>query len=314
MPPNTQPWAPYAVGNPSTRTNWNEPACTPFTSISHVTHIENAISILRLGKVLPQLVYDESILNDDRILVNWLSPNYWSPGFRYGNVMFSFDFKALIAGMRIYWVETMSAYNPTALRLLITGQDRSSDDRLMPYNPEDRTGPWWYDRGSETHFRNGNYTLEFMLEDELELGAAQTVSLVNHHNDFCCMDYAKCPDKGMNSTRAGSIFGAGVVIHGIDCQLLPFDEGCHHELAHGVLQHYHSNNHNNFVGVTTTPAEEDALARSWLSACYFRRVEDQRTIKQLFSSRETFVRAVGRLLTASFGAEKLPQLHFPEEA
>lgn len=308
MHPDREPWEDYTVGAISTRAGWTNNNCYPFETISHVTHIENAISILRGGKILPQLVYDHSILNQDRILVNWLSPNFWTPGFRYGNIRFEFEFQHLVEGKRFYWIESINEYNPAALRILITNQDRSSDPRLRPYNPAIRNGPWWQDLETGTHYRNGDYTLEFMLEDELFVNSAKKISVVDHHPVFCCIDAANCSDKGIYAIRAAGIFCAGVAIHNINCEHLPFTDETIGQFTQDVLGHFHESRAETFAELSLDEAGEEALARAWLSAAYFRRVKDQRIIRTLFLSPERFLNAVRRPLAASFGSARLSAL------
>ena len=86
-----------------------------------MTHIRNAIEIIRGSQLAPQLIYDKSRLNTQRILVLWLSPNDWSGagGFRYGNVSFDFNWASIIESKRFYWVGAMP-YTPSACRILIT--------------------------------------------------------------------------------------------------------------------------------------------------------------------------------------------------
>ena len=74
-------------------------------SISHVTHLDPAWRIFQAKELTAGLVFDESILRKKRILVTWLSPNDWADGYRYGNVRFTFDFRALVESLRCYWVE-----------------------------------------------------------------------------------------------------------------------------------------------------------------------------------------------------------------
>lgn len=79
------------MGKPSTK-NWVENDCQSFSNISHVSHINNALNIIEDGVIKSGLVFDKSLLNTERILVVWLSPNDWggAGGFRYGNVRFNF--------------------------------------------------------------------------------------------------------------------------------------------------------------------------------------------------------------------------------
>ncbi len=97
-------WVRFRVGVPQ-RPPAFAPNCASFSTMSHVAHREAALTIMREGVLRVGLVFDESWLNTSRIRVTWLSPNYWTPGFRYGNVRFVYDWPALTVGMRAYWVE-----------------------------------------------------------------------------------------------------------------------------------------------------------------------------------------------------------------
>jgi len=81
--------------------------CTVLRSAHHVTHAEAALRILDDGKITRGLIYDESVLNDTRTTVVWLSPNTWY----WGNVQFTFDFSDIVAGRKIYWVEAQTKYS-----------------------------------------------------------------------------------------------------------------------------------------------------------------------------------------------------------
>src|SRR5688572_6170364 len=91
-------WTQFQVqGNPNAYRAWNN-QCRGLGTVWHVTHVQTGIEIVRGGQLTPQLIYDESRLNTERILVVWLSPNDWTNagGFRYGNVAFQLDWPALI--------------------------------------------------------------------------------------------------------------------------------------------------------------------------------------------------------------------------
>jgi hypothetical protein len=79
------------------------------------------MSIVESGLIRKGLVFDESKLNKERILVTWFSPNYWGPGYRYGNVRFDVDFESMVSGKHYYWVESI-AYGIAACRILVTDQ------------------------------------------------------------------------------------------------------------------------------------------------------------------------------------------------
>lgn len=199
-------WVKFKVGSSLSQ------GCEPFDAISHVAHVHAAVDILQTKKIRAGLVFDESKLNDCRLLVTWLSPNSWSNGFRYGNIRFNFSLKRIIQEKKYYWVEAI-AYKIPACRILIS--DKKHDD-LKEYNPNDGDGPWWYDHKRDTHFFNNNFCLEFMVEDDIVIERESLVSidLVNHHKDWCsenCCNPKNCGQLGMHSQKAGALFIATLV-------------------------------------------------------------------------------------------------------
>lgn len=202
-------WKQFKVGKLSTQKYWSEPSCQSLTKVSHVSHIHSALSIISEGKLKSGLIFDESKLNEERILVNWVSPNDWdgAGGFRYGHIRFTFDWQKLIAGMNYYWVESI-AYGIEACRILITDKDYS--DALHLYDPTLRDGPWWYDESNDKHYWNGNYCLEIMVERDLNLSEVVKLDFVRHHPDFCCLPYS-CGEQKFRRPKAVSIFIAGIV-------------------------------------------------------------------------------------------------------
>src|SRR5436309_1091969 len=99
--------------------------CTVLRCVHHVTHTEAALRILADYKITRGLIYDESVLNDTRTTVVWLSPNTWFHGSRYGNVQFSFDFTDIVAKRKVYWVEAQTKYSPHAYRFIISDENLS---------------------------------------------------------------------------------------------------------------------------------------------------------------------------------------------
>ena len=158
-------------------------SCKRLTTVSHVTHINFAAHAIQEQKIKAGLVFDESRLNQHRVLVTWLSPNDWIE-YIYGTVKFEVDWATLVEGKNYYWVECMH-YSPRHFRILVTSEDRSS--LLEKYIPELRTGPWWYDKENDAHYFNRDYTLEIMLEDDIPLKSVQKISTVTHHSRICTL-------------------------------------------------------------------------------------------------------------------------------
>jgi hypothetical protein len=177
-------------------------------SIAHVTHVNNALEILRVGCIKPQLIYDESRLNRRRILVVWLSPNDWTPvgGFRYGNIAFDLDWKHLVKNKNYYWIGVMP-YSPPACRLLVTKKDRS--EKLKPYLPARGDGPWRANNKTKKHYWNAKCCLEILLEEEIPLGSVSALRFVKHNRNQCCIDAYSCPDRGHNDGKGAARLLAG---------------------------------------------------------------------------------------------------------
>jgi hypothetical protein len=193
------PWHEFRVGSKDS----GQKDCRPLTKVYHIAHLESAHRIILDGKVRSGLVFDESKLNKERILVAWLSPNFWKDGFRYGSIRFVFDWPTLSKGHSAYWVESVP-YSPKGGRILLTRNDYSNKpDLLTPYDPKARGGPWWFDEASGTHYWNAKNCLEFMVERDIEMSELQDLDFVTHHAQQCRVD---CPERGMSEMRAAGLF------------------------------------------------------------------------------------------------------------
>ena len=214
-------WAEFCIGNPSIIPNWINSDCAPLTTVSHVAHIDLALRIVADGKIKAGLVFDESKLNKERILVVWLSPNHWVDGFRYGNVRFNYNWSTLISGKKFYWVESM-AYGVAACRILITSNDYSG--RLTQYIPTQHDGPWWFDASTNTHYWNSNHCLEIMIEDDLDISDCTNTDFVDHHSRFCCNNPKMCKFLGLKRPQAAASFVAALMAYQNNADALKLTE------------------------------------------------------------------------------------------
>jgi hypothetical protein len=203
--PSKKPWQRFRVGSRGTKGGTSPRDCQRLTKVSHIAHLEQAHRIIVEGKVRSGLVFDESKLNKKRILVTWLSPNIWRQGYRYGSIRFVFDWPTLYKGHRAYWVESI-AYGVEACRILVTRNDHSKSDLLIPYDPTEGDGPWWLDEESGTHYWNGKYCLEFMIEHDIETSELRELNFVWHHPQQCSIDSKNCPERGLGGDAAGGRF------------------------------------------------------------------------------------------------------------
>jgi hypothetical protein len=126
-------WEEFGIkGDPATQG-------APLTIVRHIAHVPTAQRLIEDGEIKAGLVYDESRLNKSRISVTWLSANWWNQGSIYGTVEFQFDWKGLVAGQRIYWVEVIKKYNPPAYRFLLTPGEIKCSDPCRPHRPARRS-------------------------------------------------------------------------------------------------------------------------------------------------------------------------------
>jgi len=289
--------------------------CMPFDSVSHTSHANSAISIIEAGEIRPSLVFDESILNDQRILVSWLSPNHWSTGYRYGNVRFNFSFNNIIQRKRYYWVESI-AYKIRACRILITDINREA--QLKPYDPTLKNGPWWFDEDGDQHYFNNNYCLEFMIEAPIKLDHLSKLDFVEHHPTYCSIhrnNPKKCSELRNNSARGGALFLTRAAAARLD--LSPFSnhfvrksgnptdalEFAFSEFASKVSRNV------NFTGSLTQESESgQAVARAIMSAFTFGSKEDAKLLCAMFRDEDSFAAAAAMVIGETLGLENWEKL------
>lgn len=167
----------------------------PFREITHTSHIEPALEIIRKQHINSSRVHSIEPLKERQSSVIWLSPNDWGGvGSRYGTVSFLFDFKTLIEGKNLYFVGILP-HKITACRILVTHKDYS--DIYSTYNPSQDKGPWVYEKSTDTHFFNKFICLEFMLESEentLPLNKLTSFCFIDHNSNFCS-EHSENPEK-----------------------------------------------------------------------------------------------------------------------
>ena len=193
-------WEKYAIG----KGDFKE-----LDSVRHIAHVKDAIRIIEDGTIRSSLIWDESKLNNSRTCVSWVSPNEWASGSIYGNVSFEFDWKEIVSGKNLYWVEDVEEYNPPAYRILVTDKNYNSWRLVSRYDPNKQNGPVHYD-GSNWH-RNGNYTGEFMIDGDLSLQYCREVEFINHNKRYCSKNGRNCEDIELNMYHAGARVLANVL-------------------------------------------------------------------------------------------------------
>jgi hypothetical protein len=211
-------WERFEVGKPSGRPRWEAEGCVPLTTVTHSSHVGPALAIINDGEIRPTLVYDKSKLNTQRILVCWLSPNYWTLGSRYGNIDFRFDFERLIEGRNYYWVEAIKDYKLPACRILVTDIYRDLSTQLKRYDPTLGNGPWWFNKSERKHYYNGRYCLEFMIEAPIPLTMLMSLDFIKHSDQYCAMNRtapSRCSEFGFSHIQGAARFLTRAAVMGI---------------------------------------------------------------------------------------------------
>jgi hypothetical protein len=215
-------WSRYELKLPGTSRH-SPFTCKPLAEIYHVAHVAEALRIIDDTRLKARPVYDESRLNKTRIHVTWMSPNYWQNGWIYGTVRFEFDWKSLIDGKQIYWVEAITKYSPTACRFLITDRNVSCS-LLKAYDPNTDDGP--LREVGDDWFWNGDVCLEIMIESDILLADCRKVDFVNHHPDICRLDKDACKERNQAShisARKLLSYLMGSATHTLDHALNPLE-------------------------------------------------------------------------------------------
>lgn len=301
-------WERYKVGKPA-KNGFNR-SCHEFDSVSHTSHIASAIDIIQALEVKPSLVYDESKLNKERILVTWLSPNDWGgTGFRYGNIRFDFAFNALIKGKKFYWVESIKKYKIAACRILIT--DINRDGQLPSYDPSAKIGPWWFDSASDQHYYNNNYCLEFMVEESVSLEKLKKLDFVSHHKVYCSIhryNPGKCSEFGLDSNKGGAIFLTRAIVSGTNLTRLrshfvnESDEPLNGLLGSFEEFYYKVSSYITFKGSNTQGSRETtALMHAIMSAFTYDRINEAKLLAAMYKSKNIFIEVAAREMSAAVG-------------
>jgi len=181
--------------------------------VHHIVHLRISRRILEDQQLRAGLINDESKLNKTRLCVTWLSANDWSnyKGSIYGTVRFTFDWKKIVEDRSLYWVEAME-YRNVAYRLLVTDRDMSESKRVIPFDPSKEKGPVRFK--NDRWYWNSKYTSEFMVECDLSLADAKSMSFVEHGG---CRESNTCAEQETAKHTAAAQTLAFLIGNSIHC-------------------------------------------------------------------------------------------------
>jgi len=186
--------------------------CASLEDVYHVAHVPDARRIIEDRKIKARLVYDESKLNQTRMHVCWVSANYWSTGSIYGTVSFNFRWADLVKDKQIYWVEAMPAYRPHAYRFLLTDRNPGTLKHVTIYDPKNADGP--LRQQGDTWLWNGDYTAEFMIDEDIPLRLCKKLEFIPHNPNTCRLFKSSCKERSQDWTETaaqlmGYLIGTG---------------------------------------------------------------------------------------------------------
>jgi hypothetical protein len=126
-------------------------------------------------------------------------------------VRFTFDWQQIIEDRSLYWVEAME-YRNVAYRLLVTDRDMSESKRVIPFDPSKEKGPVRFK--NDRWYWNSKYTSEFMVECDLPLADAKSMSFVEHGG---CRESNTCAEQETAKNTAAAQTLAFLIGNGIHC-------------------------------------------------------------------------------------------------
>jgi hypothetical protein len=310
---NTKEWEKYVVakeGQPGVAAFERK----PMRWISHFTHLDQAYSSLREGKLCSRLVHDKSRLNKRRISVCWLSPNDWTGkgGFRYGNVGFRFDINTIVKNRICYWIEA-AEYEIRAPRILLSMKDY--DGTFERYDPSRDDGPWKYYPDNNSHFFNGTICLELLIEDDIDLSICDGVEIKDHSSQYCSIHRTNpqdCAELSMPRTLAGSLFLSRVVSTNLDVQKLKWTTknggrvvpGSALQAAFNDLSIRMSNKQTFHGSITSIDEDGLRLINAALRAFSYGRRDEVSVLLGLFESELECMKSLRAVVAGSFGVDE----------
>jgi hypothetical protein len=194
------PWSDYSIED------INADGVAKMSRLYHIAHLADARRVLEDRRINTELVRDESALNRTRICVVWTSPNVWHAGSLYGNVSFTLPLSVL-DDRQFYWVEAMTKYSPTALRVLVSEHEIVSN-KVTKFDPTELGHPL-HRADDGTWSRLDDYNYEIMFDESFMLDECERIDLFDHHGRLCNKYGAsRCPDAGRERKVAAARLAA----------------------------------------------------------------------------------------------------------
>jgi hypothetical protein len=274
--------------------------------VRHIAHVPASRRIIEDQRIKAGLIYDESRLNKSRISVVWLSANSWAFGSIYGTVEFRFDWNTLVEGNKVYWVEAMTQYKPAAYRFLLSSRDPAEfgSGLIEPYDATKDDGP--LRKSGDKWYWNGNFTSEFMVDNDLHLREATGLDFVSHNQQFCSIHGNTCAERKENPTRdkTGGRILAYLLAHEIrvlNKHLKP-EEGKRNQLLDTAFSGLHAAlSQSDFGGPLHVAASCDKVVTGALALYGMDQLESTLELLTLLKSADGFNKALVGIVQRHFG-------------
>jgi hypothetical protein len=276
-------------------------------TVTHVAHVPAARRILEDKKIKAGLVYDESRLNTSRVNVTWVSANTWALGSIYGTVEFQFDWKALVEGKKVYWVEAIEKYNPPAYRFLLSTRENLQWSRhVQHYNPIEDDGP--LRKLGDQWYWNGEFTSEFMFDEDLFLWECIGLDFVRHHGQICSVFRLDCAERKTNPSpyQTGGLILSHILareLRTIDTHLRPTMEKPRNQLLDTAYTGLHDDliKEAQFGGVLKVPSSCQKALIGALALYGMDRLDSAVHMLTLLNSSELAKSALTKVVQDHFG-------------
>lgn len=188
-------WAPFVEGRgaPAAGGEWSS-----LETLWHGTHLTAALRIAEDRMIAGGLIYDGKLL-ETRTEVIYFSPNTWGDGSRYGSFQFEIEWKTLIDGRSLYWVEPIRAYQIPIYRFLVSRHDVRHLP-VVPYNPDIDEGP--LRRAGDQWFWATGWAAEIVIDEAVPVHDLSRLRFEKHHDNYCSEWWlsGSCREKGWSGS------------------------------------------------------------------------------------------------------------------
>ena len=220
-------WTDYLCEIPRKNSSSLPDNCDRLSEVHHITHLPEAKRILADATIKGAPIKGASRLCRSRTPISWLSANYWPKGSKYGTVRFTFDWDRILAGRKIYWMESVDDFSWPAFRFLLTKSDPPKDKKIKLYDPRKDKGPVRRKRGS--WYYRSDRTSQFLVEGDVSVDLCKRIDFVDHFDGSCVQHGGSCSEKGRLSQQTRSRLMAYILgrdIHSVDGFLNPENRLC----------------------------------------------------------------------------------------